>query len=533
MAPKFWQDWQAALDDNGLRVAQSAVAVTHMPIIVLVNALSIVIIASILSPAFPAAQRLLMVAGVWAVLAPMLRSWLRLRKRPLPQCVSRRRILSLVWYSGFMGILWSALVSFLLPGESSAVVTFVVVGIAFLCIGGTAVLSSIPLVCIAFSTPLMAAALYISISDAFNTHAALTPLLLTLILGIGWLVATGLDPIKRITALTSENAALLADLQKEVVRQQVLIAQREISREALVQSEKRFRHLAALSSDWYWEQDTEFRFTVMSRGETGPNGEILHRYLGKTRWDMPIGLCDAQWASHKRILALHLPFNDFEYPAKFADHALRWFSINGEPLFDDAGNFAGYRGTGKDITDRKNAEEQIRQLALHDPLTGLPNRALLIDRLEQAIIHADREQTSFRVLFIDLDGFKPINDRHGHSAGDQLLVTIADSLRSTLRKQDTVARLGGDEFVLVLPESADGGMTHEVLQRLLVAVARPCLFAGQELSVCCSIGVATYPHDGDSLERLLDRADSAMYSAKQAGRNTFAFYSPTVAVDQC
>ena len=182
----------------------------------------------------------------------------------------------------------------------------------------------------------------------------------------------------------------------------------------------------------------------------------------------------------------------------------------------------------RDITERKRAEERIRYVGSHDALTGLPNRALLKDRLEQAIAVARRGGTAVWVAFLDLDRFKLINDSLGHAAGDALLTTIAARLRGLLRESDTVARLGGDEFVLVLTETPGSRLSRDVLQRVTEAVAQPLVTHGHELLATCSIGVAVFPDDGDEAGTLVERADITMYRAKQAGRNGFCFYASSM-----
>ena len=318
----------------------------------------------------------------------------------------------------------------------------------------------------------------------------------------------------RTMALRESNESLRKDI----------VARAEAER-ALAESEERFHHLADLSSDWYWEQDENFRFTMMSRSAGTINGDVLNQCIGKTRWEMPIVMSESGWAEHKDLLAKHQTFSDFEYKVDFADKKLRWFSASGEPVFDSNGVFKGYRGTGKDISERKRSEEQIQHMALHDALTGLPNRTLLQDRIAHAIAVANRQSHALWVLFIDLDRFKFINDSLGHKAGDVLLMTIAQRLQTTLREHDTVARIGGDEFVLVLPDLAASPLTARVIQRILDAVSEPMLLEGQQIVIGCSIGIAIYPMDGVDEERLLEHADTAMYRAKKNGRNNFQFYT--------
>ena len=176
---------------------------------------------------------------------------------------------------------------------------------------------------------------------------------------------------------------------------------------------------------------------------------------------------------------------------------------------------------------RKDAEEKLRFGAYHDSLTGLANRAAFVERLEQTLALAQRHRRKIALLFIDLDGFKPINDALGHAAGDAVLKEIAARLRSTLRAGDVVGRMGGDEFVVLMEESGEPERSAAVARKLLAAVARPILLAGgQECRVAASIGISRYTEDGEDAGALLRSADQAMYRAKAEGGNAFRFRSP-------
>ena len=172
------------------------------------------------------------------------------------------------------------------------------------------------------------------------------------------------------------------------------------------------------------------------------------------------------------------------------------------------------------------ANKQLRHLATHDALTDLPNRVLLDDRLEQAIAHADRDLQTFSVMMLDLDRFKTINDSLGHHAGDAVLKEVASRLHAVVRSIDTVARFGGDEFVLVIGPSAPAADVEELANRANEALRRPIHLNGVDLHISSSIGIASFPADGRSAERLLAHADAAMYCAKQQGRNHFQSFAP-------
>ena len=180
----------------------------------------------------------------------------------------------------------------------------------------------------------------------------------------------------------------------------------------------------------------------------------------------------------------------------------------------------------EDVTERKKTEQQIQEMAYFDSLTGLPNRALFFDRLNQAIARAKRENTNLAVLFLDLDRFKHINDTLGHSAGDQLLIEVTQRLRLHIRNCDTLARLGGDEFVVVITNLAEQMNATYIAQSLIDAIQPPFQIKGNELHVTTSIGISLFPGDGSNSETLVKNADMAMYSSKEAGRNAFNYYSP-------
>lgn len=179
----------------------------------------------------------------------------------------------------------------------------------------------------------------------------------------------------------------------------------------------------------------------------------------------------------------------------------------------------------ENITELKLAEQAIQRLAQYDPLTGLPNRMLLLDRLTQGLISAKRDNLRTAVLFLDLDRFKLVNDSLGHAAGDKLLKIVAERLRETVRKSDTVARLGGDEFVvLVQPAPPTKGLT-QIARKILQILSRPVTIEDQEIFPSTSIGIALFPDDGKDADSLLRCADMAMYRAKEGGRNTYHFFS--------
>ena len=295
------------------------------------------------------------------------------------------------------------------------------------------------------------------------------------------------------------------------------------------ESEARFRSLAEMSTDWYWEQDAEFRFTLMSRG-LHQTGVPVHQ--GKRRWELPIvNVSPEEWAAHRAQLERHEPFRNFVYQVRSAEGELRTFSISGAPIFDEQGVFRGYRGIGSDITERMAARERIEYLAYHDALTGLPNRLLAQDRFEQAMAQAERSGSRVALVYLDLDNFKTINDTLGHAAGDEFLKEVARRLRQSVRDSDTISRQGGDEFLLVLRDLPDTEVVSAIVMKVMDRLQEPYTLDAHEVSSSASIGVAIAPADGRDFETLRKKADLAMYRSKEAGRNAWHYFDPSMDAD--
>lgn len=298
--------------------------------------------------------------------------------------------------------------------------------------------------------------------------------------------------------------------------------------DALRESEARLAKAQNLSRLGSWELDIQSRRMTWS--------SAMYRLLMPEQHDRP--------APSLQLLYHHIHPDDLE---SFRDAVetllssrssfnrdIRMIAANGEILYVNAqgdvefatdGTPERITGTMMDISERKRAEQRIEQLAYYDPLTTLPNRSLLVDRLSQAISQASRDRRKLAILFIDLDRFKTINDTLGHAAGDTLLTIVANLLARCVRESDTVARLGGDEFVVLLNSITSSEDASVVAEKINDALSSPISLEGTEIYTSASIGIAIYPDDGTDVPTMLKHSDSAMYQAKEQGRNTYQFFS--------
>lgn len=508
--------------------------------------------------------------------------------------------------------------------------------------------------------------------DAMQSRMLLAAVLLTLLAGaLMWLVlrhhlSPMFDAVKSLAMLTDSGQpppALpinrpdeVGQLLRAVNRLLDTLRQRQ---EALILSEARFRCLTEMSSDFYWETDVDHRFTQRTENNLVDGHSLLSPLLvlGMCRWEIPSLTPDeAGWLAHRRVLDAHLPFRDVEISRVGAHGAVYHVSVSGDPMFNDAGHFIGYRGIGTDITvrkqadaelriaacafesqesmmitdekgiilrvnqaftastgyeagevvgrspqllrsgrhseafyrnlweqlhrtgswqgevwdrrkngqiypkwlnisavkaengtvthyvgthtdisERKDAQDKIALLAFSDTLTGLPNRILFQDRLQQALATSRRSGSHGALILLDLDNFKALNDTLGHDQGDLLLQQVAQRLLACMRAGDTVARLGGDEFVVMLEGLANdfkgAASDAEMLgEQIRAALNEPYQLAGYENRSTPSIGIAVFSGQHNSGQELLKQADLAMYRAKTAGRNTLRIFEPEMQV---
>ena len=300
--------------------------------------------------------------------------------------------------------------------------------------------------------------------------------------------------------------------------------------QALEESEFRWKFAIEGAGDGVWDRDLQTGQENYSRRCKEMLGYAEDEILPDHReWESRIHPDDRQavLTSDADYVAGKASRYEVEYRLRCKDGSYKWILSRGMIVSRDPnGKPLRTIGTHREITAAKNHEQELERIARYDSLTKLPNRALLGERLEQALNQTRRRGQHLAVIFIDLDGFKAVNDTHGHEAGDHLLITLAERMKGALRDGDILARLGGDEFVAVLLDLADVDTSAPMLNRLLDAAARPFQFGEARLQVSASLGVTFYPQAQDQAQelepdQLLRQADQAMYQAKQAGKNRF------------
>ena len=306
----------------------------------------------------------------------------------------------------------------------------------------------------------------------------------------------------------------------------LLIAARDQVDRAIRASEARFRDISQAASDWIWETDAELCLTFVSEACHRSLGIEPERLIGRSL-DELLRPPDGEPAPRVDIAALAAdgPFHGAVFRFRAADDAPRVLRVAGKAV-RSAERVLGYRGIATDVTAEVAALEQARFLAQHDALTGLPNRTLMSERLAGVLARRRRHGGGAAVLCLDLDGFKEVNDTLGHAMGDLLLVRCAERLRACVRGSDSVARQGGDEFTILQDEVEGAGDVEGLCLRIVAVLAEPFDLDGRKAQVSVSIGVALAPEDGHDPVRLLQRADMALYRAKNGGRNRYCFFEP-------
>lgn len=320
-----------------------------------------------------------------------------------------------------------------------------------------------------------------------------------------------------------EQSYLNALLVAEVERRQQAQAEADAAHAEIEQAHREWTDAFDAVRSLVFLHDSEFRIMRANRAYLDAAGCSLEQAVGKPYWqvfprcDGPFkGCCTNLEGDGAVEEEIRLPDDRFYSSRAYRVGGHRPFSIH----------------ILEDVTEHRKMVDQIRRQAHHDALTGLPNRILFNDRCDQALRMAARQERLVGVMLMDLDGFKPVNDLHGHAEGDRLLQMVAQRLQGCLRRRsDTVARLGGDEFVALLPDLASPEILETVAAAMVEALAKPFALAATNVSISVSVGIACFPTHGDTTTELLRRADAAMYRVKKAGRNNYAFAGDVLSDD--
>jgi diguanylate cyclase (GGDEF)-like protein/PAS domain S-box-containing protein len=269
--------------------------------------------------------------------------------------------------------------------------------------------------------------------------------------------------------------------------------------------------------------DNEGTIEYVNPKFTKVTGYTLEEVLGKTPRVLKGGFLTEDFYQDlwRTILAGEEWHGVFHNRTKNGDMIWELASIS--PIRDDQGLVTHFVSVKEDFTEIKRLQDQMDSLAYHDQLTGLPNRTLFYDRLTHARALARRQEHGFALFYMDLDGFKAVNDTYGHERGDQLLKAVGQRITECVRASDTVARIGGDEFTVLLPDLQERDAAAVVARQIIDALAQPFQFDEVSCSIGVSIGISFYPEHGEDSELLISRADSAMYRVKNIGKNGFAF----------
>jgi diguanylate cyclase (GGDEF)-like protein/PAS domain S-box-containing protein len=311
------------------------------------------------------------------------------------------------------------------------------------------------------------------------------------------------------------------------------ITERKQRETALLESEKRFRDFMEFAPIGMMIVDLDGRLVKVNQALCRILGYACEELEALSLEDLtPADDLAADLALRRKLLEGEIPIWQTEKAYLRRDGSLVWVQLTASVLRGIHGSPQCFDVQVEDISERRQHQEQIRQLAYFDALTGLPNRRLLQDRLEQALAQARRGDRVAAIAFLDLDHFKQVNDVHGHEVGDELLKAAAQRLSACVRRSDTVARQGGDEFIVVLAEISDGADGELVAAKIVAALGKPYALPTVNLtitSITTSVGIALFPAHGNNVQDLMKRADLAMYAAKEAGRNGYRVYDASLA----
>ncbi|GAB6095627.1 hypothetical protein JCM14469_18790 [Desulfatiferula olefinivorans] len=363
-----------------------------------------------------------------------------------------------------------------------------------------------------------------SLKDILEPQNIKTLITVPMISGIDLLGFVGFDWVVDHYSYSDDEIKLLSIFSEILVN----ITLRKQADRAVHESEQRLNMALTGTNAGLWDWFVQTGETVFNERWAEIVGYTL-KELEPTDIETWTRLCHPDdLTESNNLLQMHFEgksdYYEFEARMQHKNGDWVWVADRGKVLaWDSDGKPLRMTGTHMDITERKKVEEKIRHMATHDPLTGLPSLILIKDRIAMALEVAKRKKTTVAILFVDLDGFKSINDNFGHDAGDFLLKEIAKRIGSCIREVDTVGRIGGDEFLLVLTELQSKKNSSSVAEKIIDCIGQPVLFNGNQLTVGASIGIAVFPDHSADREQLIKLADEAMYTIKNEGKNSFAF----------
>lgn len=356
----------------------------------------------------------------------------------------------------------------------------------------------------------------------------------------GWKIVHSGISIPYSNSAEGDEVYPLKSLQKQNSRLTTLVEERT---QALKKSEALYRQLTEDTLDVHWKVDADFHITYISPSDETLRGFKAEEMIGHSIFEMftPQSIQTVKQVIKQRAenIKAGLPLESMAFEAEHycKDGKIIWGEVFSRPDCDENGNINGYHGITREITNRKLLEEKINQLAFYDSLTKLANRRLLLDRLETALSISKRNHNFNALLFLDLDNFKPLNDLHGHEAGDLLLVEVAHRLNACVREMDTVSRFGGDEFIVLIGHLSTDKIqateqTKVIVNKIHQSLSEVYLINMSadddnhtiEHHCSASIGVVVFNEDELNQNQIIERADSAMYLAKESGRNQIRFY---------
>jgi diguanylate cyclase (GGDEF)-like protein len=400
-----------------------------------------------------------------------------------------------------LALIWASLPTYAFATQPPDI-QFVIGGAMAGMIIASLALSAVPAAAIAWIATLAAA---FAVAYALGSPRLDLRLALTFVL----LACIGIFGVTRLTRWTFSQLKVIAQTRANAEQIRLLL--------------KEYEHRGV---GWLWQVDSENRVVYISSRMTGLIGRTPQQVIGHS---LPATLGGT--GSLGQALLARAPFTNLEMELRTRRGA-RWISLSGDPIVDMTGQFQGFRGVGSDVTEVRKTQERLTNLANMDVLSGLPNRGRVRQLLGQALDAAQATNVPCAIMFLDLDGFKPVNDTFGHPKGDAVLKIVSQRLLHEVGAMGDVGRIGGDEFAVVIRDAQGRKRVEELARRIIAAVAEPYIIDKAEIRIGVSIGCAFGPIDGKSVDDLIQKADLALYQAKAQGRGVSCFFSSEMANEQ-